>query len=627
MEARNINSDLINKYVYGYNKVHMKMFEERGHDSNKGDVYDYDEFQRLTNVKFNSPEPQVHETIQFDKSWSAQYDKVDNILNIVETENQTTNEITPTMDEDNAKLNQYTTFDQWGLTYDQNGNTTQKGTQDFTYDYRIQLVSTTDGTTSADYKYDALGRRVQTLVTSGAQTDTFNYYYSGNQVIEERDGSDAVLKQYIYGNGIDELLIIVNFDGAAQMDYYVHTNSIGSVTAITDQDGNLVERVSYDTFGMPTFTDYQTDPQNPTVVSDSLIGNDILFQGRRYDEETNLYYYRARYYDPIMGRFLQTDPMGYKDSMNMYQAFNQNPMNFVDPFGLSSNVTRGEILAALLNEYATDIVSDNNYDLNNVEDVWHLKNALSFYAAGFKEMGVSALLDEYKSYTGEDYIQSDTLLDKIITAFNYLPNEGYSAGYDLWTAHLEENEKRFSRLDPSAQIALYFMNERYKQGCGLVGDITGSLAKAGIEEIQYGVIFGIISSGRRALGKYTDDLLDGSTRKLNYKTVNYKPNIPPFEHHHGVLDVWATHNVPGYTSRGVKTPTILLTSKQHEATKKVYREWLFEKTGRKVGGKIDWKKVSPREIQELVERMFNAAKVPEAARREYSRAFHKYIYR
>jgi RHS repeat-associated protein len=333
MEARNINSDLINKYVYGYNKVHMKMFEERGHDSNKGDVYDYDEFQRLTNVKFNSPEPQVHETTQFDKSWSAQYDKVDNILSIVETENQTTNEITPTMDEDNAKLNQYTTFDQWGLTYDQNGNTTQKGTQDFTYDYRNQLVSTSDGTTSADYKYDALGRRMQKLVTSGAQTDTTKYYYSGNQVIEERDGSDTVLKQYIYGNGIDELLIIVNFDGATQTDYYVHTNSIGSVTAITDQGGNLVERVSYDTFGMPTFTDYQTDPENPTVVSNSLIGNDILFQGRRYDEEINLYYYRARYYDPIMGRFLQTDPAGYKDSMNLYQAFNMNGVNYLDPFG------------------------------------------------------------------------------------------------------------------------------------------------------------------------------------------------------------------------------------------------------------------------------------------------------
>jgi len=84
---------------------------------------------------------------------------------------------------------------------------------------------------------------------------------------------------------------------------------------------------------MPTFTDHLTDPQNPTVVENSVIGNDILFQGRRYDKETNLMYFRARYYCPIMGRFLQTDPKGYRDSMNLYQAFNMNPNNFLDPMG------------------------------------------------------------------------------------------------------------------------------------------------------------------------------------------------------------------------------------------------------------------------------------------------------
>ncbi|MCU0286527.1 MAG: RHS repeat-associated core domain-containing protein, partial [Acidobacteria bacterium] len=84
----------------------------------------------------------------------------------------------------------------------------------------------------------------------------------------------------------------------------------------------------YDIYGMPTFKDAAGN-----VIPKSSIGNNILFQGREYDEETNLYYYRARYYDPIMGRFLQTDPMGYKDSMNLYQGFNMNPVNFVDPLG------------------------------------------------------------------------------------------------------------------------------------------------------------------------------------------------------------------------------------------------------------------------------------------------------
>ena len=66
---------------------------------------------------------------------------------------------------------------------------------------------------------------------------------------------------------------------------------------------------------------------------ESYVGNTTLFQGREYDYETGLYYFRARYYHPEIGRFLQTDPKGYIDSMNLYQAFNMNPVNYVDPMG------------------------------------------------------------------------------------------------------------------------------------------------------------------------------------------------------------------------------------------------------------------------------------------------------
>ncbi|WP_081444730.1 hypothetical protein [Blastopirellula marina] len=59
----------------------------------------------------------------------------------------------------------------------------------------------------------------------------------------------------------------------------------------------------------------------------------------------------------------------------------------------------------------------------------------------------------------------------------------------------------------------------------------------------------------------------------------------------------------------------------------MYRDWLFEQTGKRVGGRVDWSKVSPQEMQRLTERMFDAASVPDAARREYYRAFRQYIYR
>ncbi|MCX6580463.1 MAG: hypothetical protein NT166_09790 [Candidatus Aminicenantes bacterium] len=329
-ETKNKNSDLINKYVYGYNKVGMKMFEQRGHNGNNGDAFNYDEVYRLTGVKFNSPEPQNPGTTLFERKKALDLDDLSNILRIEENQDNQTKTITTTIPEGSnyAKLNQYERFDQWGLSYDLNGNTTQRGTQHITYDYRNQVVSVTDLDKTINWNYDSLGRRIKQIITSGSQTDTTNYYYSGNQVIEERDGNDNVLRQFVYGNGVDEIIRMDKYTGTTSAPYYFHTDAIGSTTAVTDADGNVVESVDYDIYGMPTFKS-----PDGTVLSKSSIGNNILFQGREYDNETNLYYYRARYYDPIMGRFLQTDPIGYQDSMNLYQAFNMNGVNFVDPMG------------------------------------------------------------------------------------------------------------------------------------------------------------------------------------------------------------------------------------------------------------------------------------------------------
>ncbi|WP_339181571.1 ribonuclease YeeF family protein [Bacillus sp. FSL R5-0560] len=120
----------------------------------------------------------------------------------------------------------------------------------------------------------------------------------------------------------------------------------------------------------------------------------------------------------------------------------------------------------------------------------------------------------------------------------------------------------------------------------------------------------------------------GSDKEVKpFDVVDYRPSNSPLENHHGVMDVWAKHNVRNYVSRGSNTPTVALTKEQHNATKKVYREWLYEKTGKKVGGKVNWKEVSPREIQDLTEKMFDAAKVPKEARQQYYNAFNQYNFR
>ena len=110
---------------------------------------------------------------------------------------------------------------------------------------------------------------------------------------------------------------------------YYHADGLGSVVALTDSTGAIAERYAYDVYGTPRITN-----ASGTVLSQSAFGNRYLFTGRELDSETGLYYYRRRYYDYRIGRFTSRDPLGYLPDVNLYRYVGNNPVNWVDSFGL-----------------------------------------------------------------------------------------------------------------------------------------------------------------------------------------------------------------------------------------------------------------------------------------------------